>query len=198
MARKSPRLERPFVLDQAFRDPVHGFIRLSREERNVLDTSYVQRLRRIHQLGPSYFVYHGAEHSRFGHALGTLQLATRLFEAIYEKRPEALARSAEAGTRNWQLVRLVALLHDVGHPPVSHSTEALMPERKPGFRYKHEDYTEAVIRGPLAEELQQQFAGLGITADMVADLLRDESAARIGREGVLLRQLVSSELDADR
>src|SRR3972149_3569239 len=107
------RIVRPFALDIRFRDPVHDFIPVSRAERKVIDTGPVQRLRRIHQLGPSYLVYHGAEHSRFGHALGTMQLATRIFEAIEQKQPEALGADDDSLVRNWQLVRLAALLHDV-------------------------------------------------------------------------------------
>lgn len=188
-------LEHPFPLEHSFRDPVHGFIRVSSEEREIIDSPEVQRLRRIHQLGPTYFVYHGAEHSRFGHALGTMELATRLFEALWRKRREALGPDA---TRNWQLVRLAALLHDVGHPPFSHGTSDVMPENpETGRSYRHEDYTYAVIRSPaMSGAIEKNFGCLDISGELVAALL--ESPAELGEEGVLLHQLVSGELDADR
>jgi len=176
---------------------VHGFIRVSKQERCIIDRPEVQRLRRIHQLGPGYFVYHGAEHSRFGHLLGTLEIATRLFEVIHRKRPESLGDDDEQITRNWQLVRLAALLHDVGHSPFSHATEDIMPRDEGGRPFAHEDYTSAVIRSAeVAGQINELFGGIGITADMVANLV--QRPEQLGEEGVLLRQLVSSELDADR
>jgi len=196
MSAKSLALERPFLLDEAFRDPVYGFIRVSKPERRIIDRPEVQRLRRIHQLGPGYFVYHGAEHSRFGHSLGTLEITTRLFEVIHRKRPGALGAKSNIA-RNWQLVRLAALLHDVGHPPFSHATEEIMPRDETGRPCEHEDYTCAVIRSPeMAKEIEEQFGGVGITADMVANLI--EAPGGLGREGVLLHQLISSQMDADR
>lgn len=188
-------LERPFPLAHSFRDPVHGFIRVSSQEREIIDSPEVQRLRRIHQLGPTYFVYHGAEHSRFGHALGTMEVATRLFEVLWRKRPEALGPDP---TRNWQLVRLAALLHDVGHPPFSHATADVMPTNpETGRSYRHEDYTCAIIRSPrIARMIADNFGSLGISAELVAALL--ERPAELDEEGVLLHQLVSGQLDADR
>jgi HD superfamily phosphohydrolase len=176
---------------------VHGFIRVSKQERCIIDRPEVQRLRRIHQLGPGYFIYHGAEHSRFGHSLGTLEIATRLFEVIHRKRPEALGENDEQITRNWQLVRLAALVHDVGHPPFSHATEDVMPRDQAERPYRHEDYTCAVLRSPeMAREIDEQFGSMGISAHMVASLM--EFPQELGAEGVLLKQLISSELDADR
>ena len=192
------RIVRPFALDIRFRDPVHDFIPVSRAERKVIDTGPVQRLRRIHQLGPSYLVYHGAEHSRFGHALGTMQLATRIFEAIEQKHPEALGADDDSLVRNWQLVRLAALLHDVGHPPFSHATENVMPDDEEGKPLKHEDYTGAIIRNypALSDCINKEFREIGISAEMVASVI--DRPAGLGAEGVVLSQIVSGELDADR
>jgi HD superfamily phosphohydrolase len=129
-----------------------------------------------------------------------MELATRLFEAIHSKHPEAVGEEEDptAAIRNWQLVRLAALLHDVGHAPFSHATEMVMPEREPGLKYKHEDYTEEIIRGPLRATIEGHFAGLGITVDMIADVLNARRAATLGDQGVLLHQMVSGEMDADR
>ena len=66
----------------AVRDPIHGFIRLRDAELHGLDSPEVQRLRRISQLGLTECVYPGARHSRFEHALGALEVVTRIFESL--------------------------------------------------------------------------------------------------------------------
>ena len=63
-----------------FRDPVHGYIGVFDWERKIIDLPVFQRLRGIRQLGLSSYVYHGAEHSRFGHSLGVMHLAGRFVE----------------------------------------------------------------------------------------------------------------------
>lgn len=70
-------VEHQFRREHTFRDPIHGFIRVSGPEREIIDSAPFQRLRRIRQLGTGYLVYHGAEHSRFGHSLGVMEVATR-------------------------------------------------------------------------------------------------------------------------
>ena len=55
-----------------FRDPIHGMIEVSKEEAALIAVPAFQRLRHIRQLGTSYLVYHGAEHTRFGHSLGVM------------------------------------------------------------------------------------------------------------------------------
>jgi len=98
-------------------DPVHGFIRIP-EGRilRVLGHPIVQRLRRLSQLGLAQFVYPGAVHTRFAHALGVMHLAD-----------EALTTLSRKGTSispsTWEAVLLGALLHDIGHGPFSHSLE---------------------------------------------------------------------------
>ncbi|PHJ39374.1 hypothetical protein P378_03700 [Desulforamulus profundi] len=59
-----------------FRDPIHGFIELQPIELAIVDTLPFQRLRKIHQLALTYLIYHGAEHTRFGHSLGVMHLAS--------------------------------------------------------------------------------------------------------------------------
>lgn len=64
------------------RDPIHTFVRLDSDERKVVDSPPVQRLRHIHQLGMSHLVYPGATHKRFEHSLGVMELAGRVFDII--------------------------------------------------------------------------------------------------------------------
>ena len=64
------------------RDPIHVFIRLSTDERKIVDSAPFQRLRHIHQLALTYLVYPGATHKRFEHSLGVMELASRVFDVI--------------------------------------------------------------------------------------------------------------------
>ncbi len=68
------------------RDPIHVFVRLDSDERNVLDSRPFQRLRHIHQLGMTHLLYPGATHKRFEHSLGVMELASRVFDVV--TRPE--------------------------------------------------------------------------------------------------------------
>ena len=107
----------------SLRDPVHGFIRADRLEAALINSRPLQRLRHIHQLGLTYLVFPGAEHSRFSHVLGAMHLAGRAYDALAAKAGGAL--EAGAPSRSRRRVRAAALLHDLGHAPFSHSAEEL-------------------------------------------------------------------------
>ena len=64
------------------RDPVHVFINVDTAEREVIDSRPVQRLRHVHQLALQYLVYPGATHKRFEHALGVMELASKVYDTI--------------------------------------------------------------------------------------------------------------------
>lgn len=96
------------------KDPVHGDIEVDDPIRLLLDGPQVQRLRMIRQLGFSYLVYPGANHTRFEHALGTMHLVTHLCRRLALAPDEAL------------LLRAAAILHDIGHGPFSHAIEPVM------------------------------------------------------------------------
>ena len=117
------------------RDPVHVFIKLDSDERRVLDSAPIQRLRHIHQLAMSYLIYPGATHKRFEHSLGVMELAGRVFDVVTDRRN--LSQSASLGLTlgdgeksYWRkAVRMAALCHDIGHLPFSHAAEHdLLPE----------------------------------------------------------------------
>ena len=105
------------------RDPIHGFIETDALEAALVDSRPLQRLRFIHQLGLTFLVYPGAEHSRFSHVLGAMSLAGRMLDALLRKSPGLLG--ADERRRARRLVRLAALFHDAGHAPFSHSAEEL-------------------------------------------------------------------------
>ena len=116
------------------RDPVHGYIKITEAERDVIDTPFVQRLRRIHQLAGAYLVYPGAVHTRFDHVTGAMHVAGEIAEALslwIDLTPDSI-----------QEIRLAALLHDVGHGPFSHTFEEVLAEKTPTT---HEDITQRII-----------------------------------------------------
>ncbi len=99
-------------------DPVHGYIQFTDVEKSIIDTEPVQRLHRLKQLGTAYYTYPSAVHSRFSHVTGAMSLAglaaDRLCAAGYLEEDDI------------QILRLSALLHDLGHGPFSHSSERVL------------------------------------------------------------------------
>lgn len=135
------------------RDGIHGFIEFNNLEKSLIDSMPFQRLRNIHQLALTYQVYPGATHKRFEHSLGVMEVATRIFDRIFEgvseKRLDSqvrdrIAEELEPDVRGYwrSVLRIAALLHDVGHLPFSHAAEAeLLPEG-----WDHERLTAEIIR----------------------------------------------------
>lgn len=120
-----------------FCDPIHDFVRVDSDERKVIDSPPLQRLRHIHQLAMTFLVYPGATHRRFEHSLGTMELAGRVYDAV--TGPSATrdyVREVFPGVDDEQqrlywrrVVRLAALCHDIGHLPFSHAAEhELLPD----------------------------------------------------------------------
>ena len=127
-----------------FRDPVHGFIEVSEDELKIINSAPFQRLRNIHQLATTYLVYHGAEHTRFGHSVGVMHLTSRVFDSVMAKNPNLFSDDDEINERKiaWyrQILRLIGLTHDLGHAPFSHASEDLFEAGK-----EHEDFTKLII-----------------------------------------------------
>jgi HD superfamily phosphohydrolase len=184
------------------RCPVHGFIALDDWEREIISQPAFQRLRRIRQLAWTDQVYPGAMHTRFEHSLGVMHVADRLYEQIAE-RSGSLLRSElaydESGLkRHRKLVRLAALLHDVGHGPFSHAAEDLLPKGPEGNRYDHEDYLAAIIRGHLRDVVENHRLNqnnYGIKAEEITALL--EGSGEAG-PALFWRELITGQMDADR
>ena len=126
------------------RDPIHGFIEVSPLEQMIIDSVPFQRLRNIRQLATTYLVYHGAEHTRFGHSIGVMHLVTRAFDSVVSKNPGLFREDSleNEAVIMWyrQILRLMALTHDLGHAPFSHASTELFPNER-----EHEDYTKDII-----------------------------------------------------
>ena len=102
--------------ERSIKDPVHGSITVPEGMQHLLDLPAVQRLRHVRQLGFSYLVYPGANHTRFEHSLGTMHLASKIVSHLSLPYEES------------RLVTASALLHDIGHGPYSHTIELLIEE----------------------------------------------------------------------
>ncbi len=172
------------------RDPVHGLIAFEGAHEEVvvslLATREVQRLRRVRQLGLTSLVFPGAEHSRFAHAVGAAHVMVKLQEHLALRAgdlPEGERLDPEAARD----ALAAALLHDLGHGPLSHLFEDVIPEPK-----HHEAWTVEILRDPTSE-VHAKLEALGEgTAERVAGLLLGEHRLR------WLPRTVSGTLDVDR
>jgi uncharacterized protein len=100
-------------------DNVHGFIRLTEFEWEIVNTPIFQRLRNIRQLGLLDYVFPGALHNRFNHSLGVMHIADKMIVTLQEKKKLD-------GQNVREIVRVAALLHDIGHYPWSHIIESVV------------------------------------------------------------------------
>lgn len=183
------------------RCPVHGFITLNDWEWEIISQPAFQRLRRIRQLGWTDQVYPGAMHTRFEHSLGVMHVATRLYEGITARSlgllESELAYNEDGLRRDKTVVRLAALLHDVGHAPFSHASEDLLPAQADGGKFKHEDYSAAIIRQELRDVIEnhKHCDNYGIKVQDITALL--EGRPEAGRR-LFWRELITGQMDADR
>ena len=117
-------------------DPIHGYIDIS-EFTNIIDTSEFQRLRNIKQLGACNFVFPSALGTRFEHSIGVYYLTDRILNAIIRNTPY-LRESCNSDVikHKHSLIRLAALIHDIGHGPFSHLWDNLC--KKNGNHEEHE------------------------------------------------------------
>ncbi|MFG0274935.1 MAG: HD domain-containing protein [Phycisphaerales bacterium] len=156
-------------------------------------------------------VYPGATHTRLEHSIGCVHIATRLLELLLTRnaaRGEVPLRTAfkldeGAGSRAMKILRLAALLHDVGHPAFSHSGEELSPiDAATGKRTDHEQMTARIIReSEIREVIEQNYSSHGITVEeVIAVATKPSLARRTGSEGWIsfLNGLLAGELGADR
>ncbi|MCE7061502.1 HD domain-containing protein [Dyadobacter sp. CY343] len=154
-------------------DPVYGFITISSDLLyDLVDHPFLQRLRRIKQLGLADIVYPGALHTRFHHALGAMHLMSQALRALQEKGHLIWEPELEAA-------QAAILLHDLGHGPFSHVLESVM---LPGV--EHESITLAMMK-----ELNRQMNG---RLDIAIQMFEGTYPRKF------FHQMISSQLDMDR
>lgn len=161
------------------RDPIHGLIGLSKEECQIISTYVFLRLHLIKQLSHTYLVYPSAVHTRFEHPLGAMHVASRMCDA--------LGISGE----NKRIVRLAALLHDIGHGPFSHLFEHVLQKSNPGMQNIHE-----AISGMLITQNHELDGILGNSKTLVNTMIQGNDIN--DDEHSLMHSIVSGNLDADK
>lgn len=163
------------------KDPVHGYVYISEEEKSVIDSYPMQRLRRLRQLAGSEFVYPGANHTRFEHCVGVMYLAGKVLENPNVSR----LLSEEEG----DMCRIAALLHDAGHGPFSHVFEQLLIK---DLEKTHEDITSWIIE---KSEVGDKLSKMGYEPNEVAGL----AVGKLHKPGkAFLDQIISSAVDVDK
>ncbi|MCH8331147.1 MAG: HD domain-containing protein, partial [Bacteroidetes bacterium] len=156
-----------------FNDPVYGFVTVPNELCfRIIEHPWFQRLRRVQQLGLTQYVYPGAFHTRFQHALGAMHLMGLAIGSLRSKGHEITEEEAEA-------VSVAILLHDIGHGPYSHTLENSLVQGS-----SHEELSFLFM-----EELNKQMSG---ELDLAMKIFTNK------HEKKFLHQLVSSQLDVDR
>lgn len=168
-------------------DPIHGNILVKDEFLKIVDHPVFQRLHYISQLGPAFYVYPGATHTRFSHSLGVFHIMSKLLSSIKNQRTwcsnhkSPLDMNKLFSKDRISLLKVSALLHDIGHFPFSHTLED-------AIGVKHETVSALIIREVLHEEIKK----LNITPNDVANLIAG------GPTITYYKLLISSTIDADR
>lgn len=185
-------------------DNIHGYITLNRVEARILETSYYQRLRWVRQLGFTFYIFPGATHTRHAHALGVLYVMDRILGSIghsvtEEKLFNPSARDEK--TTFHRMMRLAAMLHDIGTFPFSHTIELAYINHwrhqsqvgKTKYQANHEILGQHIIlntdfEGGLTRILKEE----GIDPVELSKIIAGQS------ENLLANQLMHSDVDADR
>jgi HD superfamily phosphohydrolase len=163
------------------KDPVHGYVYITENEKEIIDTYPMQRLRRLRQLAGSEYVYPGANHTRFEHCVGVMYLAGKVTENPNLSR---IVSDEEA-----DIIRLSGLLHDVGHGPFSHVFEQLLIR---DLEKTHEDITSWIIAN---SEINDKIAKAGFNPDEVSKL----AVGKLHKPGkAFWDQIISSGVDVDK
>lgn len=203
------------------RDSIHGLILFTKLESSIINTIYMDRLKYIHNSGLNFLVFPSHTVTRYTHSLGVMHIAYRLVKTILARYIRLIKQRetwrneiSEIYNPNQvaQIVRLGALLHDIGHGPFSHTSERIMEKivrehfksevqemRKLGIMSIHEFYSYKIITEN--EEIKEILNDAGFNPNDVASLLVKTLVSTDGFKfkGLeLLRGLISSQIDADR
>ncbi len=168
------------MIEKVFRDPVHNYIHVDHPLiYDLINTKEFQRLRRVKQLGTSFFTFHGGEHSRFSHCLGAYEIARQITQTFETKYSDVWESSESLVTMT------AALLHDIGHGAYSHTFEGL-------FGTNHELITRDIILNPTSEVYQCLYQHSPDFPQKIASIINHTYPNK------QVEQLISSQIDVDR
>lgn len=163
------------------KDPVHGYVYITQKEKTIIDSYPVQRLHRLRQLAGAEYVYPGANHTRFEHSVGVMYLAGMVIG-----NPNISQYVNEDET---EIIRIAALLHDVGHGPFSHVFEHLLTKN---LDKTHEDLTTWIIQ---KSELSDMIKKAGYNPQEIGEL----AVGKLHKpKKAFLDQIISSTVDVDK
>lgn len=179
-------------------DSVLGFIHLTPLETRVVSLLPFKRLHGIHQLGGAFFVYPGASHKRYEHSLGTMFIANQIFEQVIEKRDLKEFDLPFSVEYSKLIVRLGALLHDLGHLPLSHVCEEEVFDQG-----GHEAWTAKILSSSYFDdiwaELDALYPGRCVRDDVIKVAIGEKKCKEIGVEDAFLpwEEVLSSIVTGD-
>jgi HD superfamily phosphohydrolase len=163
------------------KDPVHGYVYITEQEKEIIDSFPVQRLHRLRQLAGAEYVYPGANHTRFEHSIGVMYLAGRVTENFNI--------SQRISKDEAEMIRIAALLHDVGHGPFSHVFEHLLVKE---LDKTHEDMTRWILTN---SELKDTLRKIGYNPEEIGKL----AVGTLHKpQKAFMDQIISSAVDVDK
>ena len=183
------------------RDPIHKWIQFSPEEKQVIDTPLVQRLRWVSQLTGTDQVFPGGTNNRFSHSLGAMHLAGKYMKHLLREADEQIFPE-EIKPKCIQIARLAALLHDIGHGPFSHAFDrtvyqVIYAASESSHIGGHDLHRLHLIKSsPLKEAIE----GCGITSDDIARVWSSSPSSFDGRYNLdhVIKMVCQGLLGADR
>ena len=190
------------------RDNILGWVPITSLEHEVIKTRMFNRLRYVTQMSLAYLTFSGAHHTRYEHSVGAMEIAYRVACKIPELR-DHFKHNYDAAM---QLLRLAALLHDVGHPPFSHAVEWVFkknPSLSPMKEYSHDKYTKHIIETD--SKLSEVLGGFLAGKEYAPDYKKAVSAVAIGdkesllnlrsdflKSSAILLPILNGDVDADK
>lgn len=182
-------------MQKVIKDPIHGYIEIDDLAIAIIDTVEMQRLRRIRQLGFSYLVYPGANHTRFEHSLGVYHLICLLLNRL------------EVAKEEEQELIVASLIHDIGHGPYSHVTE---PVIKKITGNSHEDIEDIIFKQEVeveakvevevesAKTIVEVLDELSLDKQKIAGYIKGERMAEYVEGERDLSKVLNGEIDVDK
>ncbi len=161
-------------------DPIHKYIRITEVEKELIDSHVFQRLRKIRQLAGAHLVYPGAHHTRFEHSLGTMHLTGLAAQSLLDKG--YIVKNDQI-----EILRLAALLHDIGHGPFSHLFEEVLLVKNT-HATSHENIGKKIIRETIIDDILAKY---GYDSKYIATISFGESPV------IFYNELISGALSSD-